>query len=185
MRRNGFKKKTYSEALNASISKKKTAIAKLSKSAPKKPQKGKKVAKKTPIKTLKNKLWKLCREITILRYGNTCYTTGQQNLSGSNLHCGHGKPKGALPLRYQYDLRNLRPQSYHANINLGGMSDIFIAKLEREKEGLEFLKESCVNVDGRWEIRRQETMGSTESYFFITSMIEEYEEIHKEMLRMR
>ena len=184
MKRTSFKKKTYSEALQASVSKKKAVMVKLSKSPKKKAQRGNK-PKKTPIKTLKNKLWKLCRDIVILRHGNTCYTTGQTNLSGTNLHCGHGKPKGALSLRYQYDIRNLRPQSYHANINLGGMSDIFIAKLEREKEGLEFLEEACVKIDGRWEIKRMETMGGTEAYFFIINKIQEYEEIHKDLLRMQ
>lgn len=125
-------------------------------------------------KSLEKKLWELCKQIIRKRHGNICYTTGQTGLTGGNWQTGHGKPKGALSLKYQYDLRNLRPQSYHANINLGGMTDIFIAKLEREKEGLEFLQEACVKIDGKWEIKRVPLMGSTEAKLFLMQKIEEY-----------
>lgn len=128
-------------------------------------------------KKLEKDLWELCKQIIRKRHGNTCYTSGKVGLTGSDWHTGHGKPKGALPLKYQYDLRNLRPQCMHSNVNLGGESDIFIAKLEREKEGLEFLKEACIKINGRWEIKREPLMGGTEAVIFLMKKIEEYKQM--------
>lgn len=128
-------------------------------------------------KSLDTKIWNLCREIIRLKYSHTCYTCGASNLSGSNLQTGHGKPKGALSMKYKYDLRNLRPQCMRCNIHLGGVSDIFIGKLEKEKEGLEFLKDSCRKYDGVWHIDRNQTMGTLEAKFFLLELIEEYKKI--------
>ena len=144
----------------------------------------KKRKKRTVRQKLEDDLWELCKEITRRRYINddgtwTCYTSGSRILESSNVHTGHGKANGALSLKYKYDLRNLRPQSFRANINLGGMSDIFIAKLEREEEGLEFLEEACVKIDGRWEIRRIPPMGSLEAEEFLRAKIAEYEALLK------
>ena len=135
--------------------------------------------KRTPRQILEDKLWEECKRIIRKRYQNddgtwTCYTSGQRIDEPAKCQTGHGKPKGALPVRFKYDLRNLRPQCYHANIKLGGMSDIFIAKLEREKEGLEFLNESCVKIEGRWEIKDDQTMGSIEAFEFLKSLYEKY-----------
>ena len=132
--------------------------------------------KKKTSAQLKKILWKLCKEITRAKYKD-CYTCPKKNLVGWDAHTGHGKPKGALPLKFQYDLRNLKLQCMHDNLNLGGCSDIFIAKLEQEKEGLEFLNEACVKIDNRWEIKREPPMGSIESWIFLTNTIEEYEKI--------
>lgn len=153
---------------------------------PKKPKKNtisklkKKRRQRTERQKLEDAVWELCKKVTRKRYMNedgtwTCYTTGNNIQEPRDCHTGHGKPKGALKLLYKYDLRNLRPQTYNANINLGGMSDIFIAKLEREKEGLEFLNEACVKIDGRWEIRGDTpTMGSLEAEEFLRGLIEKY-----------
>lgn len=178
LKRSGFRKKTYQDVLSVQKARKTAKKWQILRS------RSSKKTKKTPIKKMKEQLWELCRQIIFLKHGNTCYTTGATGLEGINLQCGHGKPKGALPLKYQYDLRNLRPQSFRANINLGGMSDIFIAKLEREKEGLEFLQEACVKVDNHWEIKRIESMGSIESYVFIQNKIEEYKKIYEDLLRV-
>lgn len=143
--------------------------------------------KKTPRQKAEEKLWELCKAIIRKRYQNfdgtwTCYTSGARLINPQDVHTGHGKPKGALKLRYQYDLRNLRPQSFNANINLGGMSDIFIAKLEREEEGLEFLQEACVKIDGRWEIRHDTpTMSGIDALIFLNEKIREYEDILNSM----
>jgi len=144
-----------------------------------KPKVKKKRRKKTDRQKLEDQVWELCKQVTRKRYQNhdgtwTCYTSGSVIDNPKDCHTGHGKPFGALSLKYKYDLRNLRPQSYHANINLGGMSDIFIAKLEREKEGLAFLKEACVKIDGRWEIKRIPPMGSIEAEEFLRGLIEKY-----------
>lgn len=139
--------------------------------------------KKTPRQKAEEKLWELCKAIIRKKYQNfdgtwTCYTSGQRIDEPAKCQTGHGKPKGALPLQFQYDLRNLKPQCYNANINLGGMSDIFISKLEREEEGLKFLEEACIKIDGRWEIRRDiPTMGGTDALIFLNEKIHEYEDI--------
>jgi hypothetical protein len=54
-------------------------------------------------------------------------------------------------------MRGLRVQCYHCNCNLGGNQHIFIGKLEKEKEGLEFLNEACRNVDGVWYVKKEDT----------------------------
>lgn len=81
------------------------------------------ILKKTsnsPISKIQKNLWELCRTITKMEYGNTCYTCGKIGLEGSNWHIGHFIPKAACGANLKYDLRNLRPQCYHCNINLGG-----------------------------------------------------------------
>lgn len=135
--------------------------------------------KKQPsISSLKEKVWKECKRIIRARYGNTCYTSGQQGLEGSNWHTGHGVPQGTLPLRYQFDLRNLRPQSYNENINRGGNSHVFLAKLEREEEGLAFLQEVCHRTEeGYWKVKNYETMGGTDARIFLQNLIEEYKKL--------
>lgn len=133
--------------------------------------------KKKTLAELKKELWEFCKKIVRKIHPNVCYTCGRAGLQGSDWQSGHGKPKGALPLKYQYDLRNLRPQCLRCNLHYGGCSDIFIAKLEREKDGKAFLKESCVRVNGRWEIKREPPMGSIEAWMFVNSKIEEYKRL--------
>lgn len=136
--------------------------------------------KKTDRQKAEEKIWELCKAIIRKKYPNVCYTCGAHGLEGSNWHTGHGKPKGALQLRFKYDLRNLKPQCMRDNKNFGGLQDIFIAKLEREEEGLAFLNEACVKIDGRWEIRRDiPTMGGTDALIFLNEKIREYEDILK------
>lgn len=143
---------------------------------PKEKDKKRKEKKKTLTK-LKEELWELCKRIIRAKYPNVCYTCGKEGLVGSDWQTGHGKPNGALQLWFKFDLRNLRPQCIHCNKNLGGCTDIFIAKLEREKEGLRFLDDACIKTDGRWEIKRFPPMGATESYSFVLNLIEEYKKI--------
>ncbi len=81
---------------------------------------GKKRKVKSELKKLKETLWKLCREIQILRYGRTCYCCGAQNLEGSNCHLGHFIPSSVCSTEMRYDLDNLKPCCYHCNINLSG-----------------------------------------------------------------
>ncbi len=136
--------------------------------------------KKKTLAQLKKHLWdNLCKPIIRKIYPNVCYTCGNTGLVGRNWQTGHGKPKGALSLKYQYDLRNLKPQCLHCNKNLGGCSDIFIAKLEQEQDGLIFLSEACVKIDGRWEIKRITPMGSIEAWMFVNEKIEEYTQLLK------
>jgi hypothetical protein len=87
---------------------------------------------KQPISVLQRKLWELCKQIIRLKYGNTCYTCGQKNLIGSNWHTGHMWAKASLGANLKYDLRILRPQCYHCNINLGGRGADFYRKMLEE-----------------------------------------------------
>lgn len=141
----------------------------------------KKTRKRTERQKAEDQIWELCKKIIRKKYPNNCYTCSSQGLEGMNWQTGHGKPKGALPLRFKYDLRNLKPQCMHDNYNLGGCSDIFIAKLEREEEGLAFLTEACVKVDGVWTIRKDQTMGGTDGLIFLKEKIKEYQHILAEM----
>ena len=177
MKQSSFKRPTIEEvrtkqaakiALRASTSPATGFKAKKASKSPK-PKK-----KRTTRQKLEKMLWEECKRIIRLRYPNTCYTSGATNLTGANWHTGHGKSKGELPIRYKYDLRNLRPQSYHANINLGGQSDVFIAKLEQEEEGLQFLEESCRFIDGYWQIRKESDLGGKDATIFLQNLLAEY-----------
>ena len=84
------------------------------------------------MKAIERELWNLCRQLTFNKYGNTCYTCGATGLEAHNRQCGHAYPKGALGALLKYDLRILRPQCYHCNINLGGMGATFWKRLEAE-----------------------------------------------------
>jgi hypothetical protein len=87
---------------------------------------------KQPISKIQRTLWELCKQITRKTYGNTCYTCGKTQLEGSNWHTGHMWPKASLPASLKYDLRILRPQCYHCNINLGGNGAVFYARMLKE-----------------------------------------------------
>lgn len=130
--------------------------------------------KKSDRKKLEDKVWNECKRIIRERHGDKCYTCPASNLEGSNWQTAHGKAKGALPLRFKYDLRNLRPQCMRCNLHMGGMSDIFITKLEKEKDGLAFLKESCTHTDDGWIIKHGDTMGGKDATFFLENLLTEY-----------
>lgn len=167
MKRGTFRKKSFSEYKPM----KRTPLRKVS--VNKKSIKVK-APKLPPTKSLEKKVWELCKQITRRDVAHTCYTCGASNLYGMNLQTGHGKPKGALPMKFKYDTRNLKNQCMRCNIHMGGMSDIFISKLEREKEGLKFLKESCVKIDGHWEIKQDQTIGTTDAKLFLIDLIDKY-----------
>lgn len=84
---------------------------------------------KQKISIVQRKLWKLCKEITRKKYGNTCYTCHQMGLSGVNWHTGHLWAKASLGAYLKYDLRVLRPQCYNCNINRGGMGADFYQRM--------------------------------------------------------
>lgn len=133
--------------------------------------------KKSNRKKLEDKVWAECKRIIRERYGNKCYTCPASNLEGSNLHTGHGKAKGALPIRFKYDLRNLRPQCMRCNLHMGGMSDIFITKLEKEDEGLAFLGESCTHTKDGWIIKHGDTMCGKDATIFLENLLTKYKQL--------
>jgi hypothetical protein len=126
----------------------------------------KKKVKKVSSKSLHDKVWKLCREIIILLYGNTCYSSGKGGLEGSGLHCGHMLAKASLPLKYKYDLCLLRPQSYHANINLGGDYPNYLSHwLDENKVTYEQYEEFRKNI------KQTESMGGKDAQIFLQNKI--------------
>ena len=86
----------------------------------------------TELKKVTTKLWKECKRITLNKYGNTCYTCDHTNLEKSNCQLGHCLPSGACGAFLRYDLRNLRIQCYHCNINLGGNGAEYVRRLTKE-----------------------------------------------------
>ena len=175
MKRSGFRKQSIEEIK----AKQATKRLKARKTAPKKkkPAKAKNKRKKAPsVRLLKDKLWKEVKRITRERFPATCYTCGAY-VEGKNDHAGHGKPMGALPLRYKYDIRNIRRQCMVCNIHRGGMQDIFIAKLEQEEEGLMFLNDACYidTAANAWRIRQDiPSLGGKDATIFIQNLLEQY-----------
>lgn len=108
---------------------------------------------KQKISTIQNKIWELCKQITRITYGNTCYTCGKTQLSGKGWHTGHLIPKASLGAYLKYDLRLLRPQCYRCNIDLGGNGAVFIEKVRRE-DGDEYVDR--ILEDRKIEVRAYE-----------------------------
>ena len=96
--------------------------------------------KRNELKTLKNKLWKLCVQLTRKKYGDTCYTCGQTGLKGRNWQTGHLIPKSVCGVYLKYDLRVLRPQCTTCNIWRGGNGEIFLEKM-RAIEGTDYINQ--------------------------------------------
>ena len=99
---------------------------------------------------IQRKIWELCKKIIRAKYGNTCYTCGKSNLEGSSWQTGHMLAKASLGAYLKYDLRLLRPQCFHCNINCGGMGAVFIEKMRRiEGDGYvdEILRDRQVTVN--------------------------------------
>lgn len=93
---------------------------------------------KTPEAKLKLKLWELCKRITRLTYGNTCYTCGKRDLAGSSWQTGHFIPSSICGGYLRYDLRNLRPQCYRCNISFSGNGSTFYRHMV-QIEGQEYV----------------------------------------------
>ena len=149
-----FKPKTYAEAMAKIASKR-------AKTAPKRIKKVKTLEDKRSMKRWHFLVWEECKRIVRKRQVKDdgswdCYTCGVNIKHKEDAQTAHGKPKSVLSSIHKYDLRNLKVCCYDCNINLGGCQDIFIAKLEREEAGLEFLREACCKTeDGYWKIKHQ------------------------------
>ena len=89
-------------------------------------------ASKVPISRLQRQIWELCKQITRVRYGNTCYTCGRSALSGSNQQTGHMWAKASVGAYLKYDLRILRIQCGVCNLFQGGRGADFYKKMLEE-----------------------------------------------------
>lgn len=120
---------------------------------------------KQPISKIQRILWEECRRIIKAKYGNTCFTCGKNNLEKSNYQIGHFIPKGSCGANLKYDLRNLRPQCFHCNINLGGNGALFYKNLV-ETEGQKY-------VDQLFEDKNI----SVKAYDYFVELLEEYKKL--------
>lgn len=129
-----------------------------------KPMKRTKLKKKSKqkISTIQNKLWEIIKQIVRKKYQNVCYTCGQTGLSGSNQQTGHLWAKASLGAYLKYDLRVLKIQCYHCNINLGGRGADFYAKM---------LKEIGEEEMARLQKDRQVTVNAYDHYL---KLVDEY-----------
>lgn len=129
---------------------------------------------KQKISVVQRKLWKLCKEITRKKYGNTCYTCHQMGLSGVNWHTGHLWAKASLGAYLKYDLRVLRPQCYNCNINRGGMGADFYQRML-----IEIGEEKMAQL----QRDRQITVNAMDHYQKLiseyTKILQQYEETNK------
>jgi DNA-directed RNA polymerase subunit N (RpoN/RPB10) len=91
---------------------------------------------KSKISKLQKELWAICRKVAEARWPSVCFTCGKQ-VEGSNRHLGHFIPRPASAY-LKFDIRNLRWQCYHCNINLGGYQAEFYRRLV-ETEGQEYV----------------------------------------------
>ncbi len=125
------------------------------------------------ITKLKEKLWLLCRLITKQRYGNKCYTCGKEVPDGKGMHTGHYITSSLCSVPLRFDLRNLRPQCYHCNINLSGNWPSYHEKMEEEL-GRQITKELLVF--------NHSTKGKVYDVDFFTNKIAEYQKIYDESI---
>lgn len=116
--------------------------------------------KKLSITTLKNKLWEECKRVVRKIYmvgENTwyCYTCDRLLDEPAKAQTGHFIPSGACGAFLRHDLRNLRIQCYHCNINLGGNGAEFYRRMVKEvgKKNVEQLfidKNKSIKADITW-----------------------------------
>lgn len=124
----------------------------------------------TPVAKLKRKLWNLCRELTRDVYGNICFTCGRSGLEGSNWQTGHFITSSTCSTELRYDIKNLRPQCYHCNINLSGNWQIYEQRLI-DTESQEYVNEL--------KSRNQKTKGLKYDSLWFEFKIKEYQDLLK------
>ena len=130
------------------------------------------------IKTLENKLWILCKEITRLKYINTCFTCPKEDLFGKELHTGHFLKKRILPYEMKYDLRILRNQCSRCNLRGNGNEGLYAINLVKT-EGVEYLLQ--IDSDVRYYSLVEE-MGTAEKREYLLKKIDEYKQIKRRYL---
>lgn len=135
---------------------------------------GKKRRKKGEITKLKEKLWQLCREIQIGKYGRRCFSCGKDT-EGKNCHLGHFITSAGCSVEVRYDLKNLRPQCYNCNINLNGNWVEYEAAL---------LKEGLVDIE-ELKRRNKETKGAIYPQEWFECKIREYQQVLNTMIEKK
>ena len=108
---------------------------------------------KQSISLIQRKIWKECRRLVFDRDNKDgkidCYTCPAKNIVGSNRQLGHVPwPKATLSAFLKYDLRLLKYQCYHCNINCGGMGAEALDRmtLENGQEYIDTLKKDKLST---------------------------------------
>lgn len=119
LKRSGFKKKSYDEALIAKQSKQASKVANLPSG---KKLVAKKKVKKVTVTQLKKKLWEECKRIVRKTYISDdglyrCFTCG---MICEAPHTGHIITSSLCSMELRYLLSNLRLQCYACNIHKSG-----------------------------------------------------------------
>lgn len=114
---------------------------------------------KPSVKLLKKNLWDECKRIIRARYEQygmwRCYTCGALLDEPFKAQTGHFLPSAACGAYLRYDLRNLRIQCYHCNINLGGNGAEYYKRLV-EEHGQDYVdqifkdKQVSIKADEAW-----------------------------------
>ena len=125
--------------------------------------------KKSELQKAKEKLWQLCREIIIQKYGSKCYTCSSLP-RGSALHVGHFIPSSISSVEMRYSLDNLRPQCYRCNIHLSGNWPEYERHLKADGIDVEEIKQ-----------RNRNTTGKQYDILWYNKKIEDYEIYLREM----
>lgn len=136
--------------------------------------------KKGESTKLQEDIWIECKRIVRQRFESRCYTCGNIINSPYDYQTGHGKPKGDLAPKWKYDLRNLRPQCMRCNMHLNGRTDIFLARVLKEKpvEYKKFLQESCdLGEAGEWIPKSNDFKNTKETTEFYRNLLEEYKKL--------
>lgn len=120
---------------------------------------------KQSISKIQRDIWVEIKRIVRRDQPNVCYTCGRQNLEGTNWHCGHMWAKASLGAYLKYDLRIIRSQCYHCNINLGGAGADFYKRMLKEigKKKMEQLEKD-----------RQKTVKAYDFYFELLQKLKSY-----------
>jgi len=116
------------------------------------------------VSKLKQKLWKVTREIIIKQHGSDCYTCDARELKGSNRHVGHFIPSSICSAEMRYALENLQIQCYRCNIHLSGNWVAYEAHLI--KDGID---------PNELKRRNRETTGRKYDILFYQRLLEERE----------
>ena len=124
------------------------------------------------VSKLHELVWYECKRIIRNRYDWKCYTCGVSTGSKNNTHTSHGLSKGSLSLRFKYDLRNLKICCMRCNVHEQGNQEIFIARLQKEKDGLAFLKEAGYkDENGAWRCKKEEPI---QARYYLEELLAKY-----------
>lgn len=89
---------------------------------------------KDSIRKVQDLIWIECRRIIAEQFGTDCYTCEAKGLTSYNRQLGHVPyPKASLGAYLKYDLRCLRYQCFHCNINLGGNGAVAYERMLKEE----------------------------------------------------